>query len=442
MSQTGNNLITLDVWGGVESTVNRIHDRFFDQTIRTGHEQRITDLDLIADLGIRTLRYPVLWERTAPDGLERADWRWADERLERLQELQIRPIIGLLHHGSGPRDTNLLDPKFPERFAAYAGAVARRYPWVTDYTPVNEPLTTARFSALYGHWYPHRADDLSFAKALLAQTRATVLAMEAIRETTPDARLIQTEDVGKVFSTDELAYQAAFENERRWIAFDLLSGRLAPGDVMWQWLEFVGIAREELEWFRAHPCPPSLIGINTYLSSQRFLDHRVDLYPYETSGSNGMQPYVDVLAARVLPDDVVQVSTLLKEVWDRYGLPIAITEVHNGSSIDEQRRWLNEVWIAARQAKSQGIDIRAVTIWALFGSFDWDSLVTIDASHYEPGVFTVENGTPQPTELADMVRELVRHGSYEHPDLLTPGWWQREDRFYEHLSRELAGVHS
>ncbi len=37
------------------------------------------------------MRYPVLWERTAPDGLESAGWSWADERLERLRELGIQP---------------------------------------------------------------------------------------------------------------------------------------------------------------------------------------------------------------------------------------------------------------------------------------------------------------------------------------------------------------
>ena len=68
-----------------------------------------------------------------------------------------------VHHGSGPGSTNLLDPKFPEKLARYAQEVATRFPYVVDYTPVNEPLTTARFSALYGYWYPHRRDEHSFA---------------------------------------------------------------------------------------------------------------------------------------------------------------------------------------------------------------------------------------------------------------------------------------
>ena len=42
--------------------------------------------------------------------------------------------------------------------AQHAENVARRYPWLEMFTPVNEPLTTARFSGLYGHWYPHRHD--------------------------------------------------------------------------------------------------------------------------------------------------------------------------------------------------------------------------------------------------------------------------------------------
>src|SRR5688572_23100601 len=99
----------LELWGGVECTYNRVGDAYFDQCQRTGHITRLSDLDRFAELGIRALRYPVLWERTAPNGLERADWSWADERLARLQALGIRPIVGLVHHGSGPRWTSLVD---------------------------------------------------------------------------------------------------------------------------------------------------------------------------------------------------------------------------------------------------------------------------------------------------------------------------------------------
>src|SRR5215216_4844243 len=79
--------VDLHLWGGLECTVNRVGNTYSDQTVKSGHQGRIEDLDLVADIGIRTLRYPALiWERIAPDGLATADWRWADERLQRLRE--------------------------------------------------------------------------------------------------------------------------------------------------------------------------------------------------------------------------------------------------------------------------------------------------------------------------------------------------------------------
>ncbi len=76
----------LEVWGGVECTVNRVGDQYFDQLVWNHHASHPEDLDRFAALGLRTLRYPVLWERTAPDGIARADWSWADERLGRLRD--------------------------------------------------------------------------------------------------------------------------------------------------------------------------------------------------------------------------------------------------------------------------------------------------------------------------------------------------------------------
>ncbi|WP_276752104.1 family 1 glycosylhydrolase [Chlorogloeopsis fritschii] len=191
MASVLNSKLPLEVWAGVECTVNRVGDEYFDQLEYNGHATRLNDLDLFAELGIHAIRYPVLWERIAPNGLENANWSWADERLGRLRELGIRPIVGLVHHGSGPRYTSLVDPEFPEKLALYACAVADRYPWITHYTPVNEPLTTARFSGMYGHWYPHGRDDLTFARTLLVECRAIALSMQAIRKVNSNAALLR-----------------------------------------------------------------------------------------------------------------------------------------------------------------------------------------------------------------------------------------------------------
>ena len=257
----------LELWVGVEPTVSRVQDETLDQLALSGFDQRLDDIDRLAGLGVTAMRFPLLWERTAPQGLDRADWSWADARLTRLAELGVRPIVGLVHHGSGPRGTHLLDPGFVDGLQAYARAVAERYPHISAYTPVNEPLTTARFSALYGHWYPHARDEQSFWKALMHQLRATVLAMQAIRQVNPQAQLIQTEDLGHVTSTPRLKAQADFENERRWLSFDLLLGRVNEAHPLWSYLRWAGASEREVLWFAEHPCLPDILGLNVYLTS-------------------------------------------------------------------------------------------------------------------------------------------------------------------------------
>lgn len=113
---------SLALWGGVECTVNRVGDRYIHQLERNARKACVSDLDRFAHLGIKAMRYPVLWEQVAPTGLDAIDWSLPDERLERLRELDVMPIVGLVHHGSGPIDTSLVDPLFPEKLADYAAA--------------------------------------------------------------------------------------------------------------------------------------------------------------------------------------------------------------------------------------------------------------------------------------------------------------------------------
>ncbi len=417
----------LELWAGPECTVNRVGEDYFDQLAASGFDRRLEDVDRLAGLGARRLRFPLLWERIAPQR-GAFDWRWSDERIARLRELGVQPIGGLLHHGSGPRHTSLLDPAFPGLLAQYARAVAERYPEVDAYTPVNEPLTTARFSGLYGLWYPHRRDDKSFVRALLNQLRATVLAMRAVREVNPRAMLVQTEDLGWTDSTPGLRYQAEFENLRRWLSFDLLTGRVDAQHPLRGYLRNHGASEQELQEFAERPCPPDIVGINSYVTSERFLDERVALYPPHLHGGNGRDAYVDVELARVHGRSIGGFRARLREASERYRLPVAVTEVHLGCSRDEQLRWLHQAWRAAQELREAGHDVRAVTVWAAFGTYDWDSLVTKRQGHYEPGLWDVSSGEPRPTALAALARQLAQGETPDNPVLDGPGWWQRDLR--------------
>jgi dTDP-4-dehydrorhamnose reductase len=421
----------LEVWGGLECTIARIGDDYRDQSLETGHRDRFEDLDRIAELGIRTLRYPVLWEAISPDTPDKTDFSWADERLGRLQELGIRAIAGLCHHGSGPRYTDMLDPAWPELLARHAANVAARYPHLDLYTPVNEPLTTSRFSGLYGHWYPHGRSDEAFLKMLVAECKATVLSMRAIRRVNPAAGLVQTDDMGKTFSTPMLSYQAEYENGRRWLTFDLLCGMVDRHHPWWPIFLKNGIAQADLELFLAADAAPDVIGINHYLTSERYLDQRLNRYPEHHWGGNGRHRYADAEAVR-MPLDPIDLgpAARLRETWERYKRPVAVTEAHHGCTRDEQLRWLLEVWKGAEEVRAEGADIRAVTVWSLFGTMDWNSLLTRRAGCYEPGPFDVRAPEPRGTALAHATEALAKTGTFDHPVLDRAGWWKRDIRFY------------
>src|SRR5690349_18334375 len=90
-----------EIWGGIECTINRIKDEYSDQLFETGHYSRPGDIDHLASIGIKALRYPLLWERHQPERETVIDWSWADRQLGRIRRRGMTPIAGLLHHGSG-----------------------------------------------------------------------------------------------------------------------------------------------------------------------------------------------------------------------------------------------------------------------------------------------------------------------------------------------------
>ena len=412
----------MELWGAVDCSLIRIANIYTNQCDQTGHTNRLGDLKLIADLGIKKLRYPCSWELIAPKNLDYCDWSYMDERLNEIQRLGMNPIPGFLNHGSGPIYTSLIDPAFPEKLATFARHFAKRYPWIDEYTPINDILFTAKKSCLEGEYYPHLEDNLYFLKAIFYQCRATVLAMKEIRRVNPKARLIQTDHIGKCQSTKPLENQRNFENELRWLSFDLLSGMVDHHHSLYKLILDSGIILKEIEWFQENTFLPHTIGINHHHLSNRFLDHRLELYPEWTYKENSSDTYADVAALETGQAELPQPESILIEAWNRYGLPLAVTEVHNKGYRESQMRWLNQIWKAATDVREKGVDIESVTAGNIFGSFE--------ANQYTPGVFDLRNPmrVPQATALSELVKDLSLKGKSDSPLLKRPGEWKTQRR--------------
>jgi hypothetical protein len=153
--------------------------------------------------------------------------------------------------------------------------------------------------------------------------------MEIVTDVRSDAQLIQTEDVGRIWSTAQLAPLRELLDERRWLPFDLLCGLVSRRHPMFRYLHEAGLSEREILWFQENPCPPAVIGVNYYLTSDRYLDHRLAMYPADRRSAEG--PVADIEAVRVRLEGIAGFEALLVDAWERYGIPVAITEVHLGS---------------------------------------------------------------------------------------------------------------
>jgi dTDP-4-dehydrorhamnose reductase len=379
----------------------------------TGHERRHSDIALLGMLGVAGTRYPVLWEKTAPGDPAKPDVAWARARLDALEQRNLEPIVTLLHHGSGPSHTSLTDREFPEKFAAYAGAIAAAFPWILRWTPINEPLTTARFSTLYGLWYPNSRDDTAFGHAIAHEALGMLLAMEAIRRSVPDAHFVLTEDLQSFTALDAgRDAEARHQSERMYLSIELVMGRVVPGHALYRYLnETCNVASALLNRIAERACPPELIGWNYYPNSERVL----------AAGSEG--------AALDLPRVVhapgsISPRPLLAAAHERLGLPFGIGEVHVNAGESARVRWLVQRYDDLIALEEEGFPVRMLGAWAAFGSIDWDSLLTRREDYREDGIFAfaAAGERPRPTAVADAVRAMARG---ERPDLPEePGWWE------------------
>ena len=197
----------LEMWGGVECTVNRVGDAYFTQLERSGHAERDGDLDRFASA--RHPRHP-LSGAVGSDGAGRA-WRAPTGA---GPTSACRPCATSASRRSWASSTTAAGRATPAcscpRFADGPGRVRRaRSPRGFPGSSTGRPSTSrsrrrasARSTAC-GIRMP--ATTARSSPALLNQCRATVLAMQAIRRVNPAARLVQTDDLGRTYGTEPLS---------------------------------------------------------------------------------------------------------------------------------------------------------------------------------------------------------------------------------------------
>ena len=342
---------------GIENSYPTIANgrRRIDQMEKTKHYDRWKeDFQLVQELEINFLRYGPPLHRTWI-GPDKYDWEFADVTYAELYRRNIVPITDLCHFGVPDWIGNFQNPDFPELFADYAAAFAKRFPWVQLYTPVNEMYICALFSAGYGWWNEQEASDRAFVTALKHIVKANTLAMTRILKLRPDAIFIQSESSEYFHADNPKAIKAAeIRNSKRFLSLDLNYGRRVDSE-MFQYLMDNGMTKEEygffLDWHLKHNC---IMGNDYYITNE----HRVA--PDGATRAAG---------------DVFGYAEITTQYYDRYLIPVMHTETNlcEGPRGDEAVNWLWKQWSNVIHVRNKGIPIVGFTWYSLTDQVDWDT---------------------------------------------------------------------
>ncbi len=330
-----------------------------DEYASTDHyAQWREDFDRIVEVGATTVRYGLPWYRLNPAPGE-WDWEWADEVIRyAVVDLGLDLILDLVHYGTPAwLEGSFTDPGYPAAIAAHAGAIADRYRGLVDkFTPLNEPLVTASFTGARAIWPPYESGDEGWARVIVGVSAGIQSAIKAIRSAQPEAIIAHVEAT-HVWETEdpELIAHRDVLRLRNFLPTDLVLGRVTPQHPLHAWLLEMGIEPRVLAGF-LEPCPtPNLIGVNFYpeLSCRELV--AIDGRPVGVA-FNGWD---------------AGLRQVTQEFWDRYGIPVFISETGVEGAPDHLSSWIDAAALSAKSMRDDGIDLRGITWWPLFDFVDW-----------------------------------------------------------------------
>lgn len=298
------------------------------------------DFALLKKLNMNAWRFSVEWSRIEPE-----EGAWNPEAIEhyrvylkKLVSLGIEPVVTLWHwttpvwfeeKGGFSKHGNIsYFLRFAEKVFEELG---QHFRYVIT---LNEPEVYVAKSFLLGEWPPQQR---SKTKAL-----ATLL---------------------NLISTHKKVYKLAKSKGRKFLVSiakntahhyagdDAVLSRTTAGVMSWVEDGFIlGRLKKHMDF----------IGLNYYFSNRYF--------GYRQHNENLKQ---SDLGWDMRPADI---EIVLKELYDKYNLPVIITENGLADHEDEFRKWwLSQTLMAVHRAIQSGVKVEGYLHWSLTDNFEWSS---------------------------------------------------------------------
>lgn len=351
--------------GGFEcSTHHRPDGRRLDLIAATGHDRHAeADYRQLAAMGLLTVRDGVRWHLIEHQP-GRYDWSSLDPMIEAARRSGTQVIWDLMHYG-WPDNASPWNEDFADRFAAFAGAAARRIGPGGVYVPVNEISFLSWAGGDVGCMDPFGHGRGDALKQVLC--RVAIGATAAVRHADPQATILCAEPLIRVHARDDTPAAraaAAALDAAQFEAVDALLGRREPQ-------------------LGGSPSGIDVIGVNYYPHNQWWAG----------------DPVVTVPPERQLPLEI-----LLTEAWMRYRKPIVIAE----TGCEDQARgpWLRQVIEQVDRATARGVPVLGICLYPVLDHPGW-----ADDRHCRNGLLCGFEPPPRPVfePLAAVVREVGGH---------------------------------
>ena len=327
--------------GGFECSTHRRPDgRRLDMVAATAHDRHVAaDYRRLRENGIRTAREGIRWHLTERSP-GRYDFSSVLPQVRAARDAGLQVIWDVCHYG-WPDDLDPFGAEFARRLGQLAGAFTRLLVEEGESVPFLAPINEISFltwaGGEMGYLNPfgvRRGDEL---KRRLV--RATIAAIDAIRNVAPGARICHVDPVFHAIADESRPHEASAAEECRQLqyeAWDMLAGRQQP---------HLGGRPDYLD----------VIGVNYYPWNQWIFVNRREAGPTLQRTHPRYRPFRELLA----------------EVGERYGRPLFVAET--GTEGDARAEWLRYVGDETRAALDAGVDVHGICLYPIVNFPGWDN---------------------------------------------------------------------